>query len=141
MYELALWSHAQRREVDIRIDRVALDASHPARQQHTDRRCRKWRRRGVAAHCASSWPVAGSRRPTVSPLARVSAEAGAPIRRTFQLTIAAGSPTNLTYTGTVTYTSGSGRFKHVRGGGTIACSTTDGGAHKQCNVTTTLTGI
>jgi hypothetical protein len=62
-------------------------------------------------------------------------------RGTFEQTIVASSPTNLTYTGTVTYTGGTGKFKHVKGGGTIACTTTDGGAHKSCDVNTTLTGI
>jgi hypothetical protein len=60
---------------------------------------------------------------------------------TFELTIAASSMTNLTYTGTVTYTGGTGKFKRVQGGGTITCTTTDGGAHKACVVETALTGI
>ncbi len=60
---------------------------------------------------------------------------------TFELTITASGPTSLTYTGTVTYTGGTGRFKRVEGGGTIVCTTTDGGAHKLCEVNTTLTGI
>lgn len=62
-------------------------------------------------------------------------------RGTFKLTVMASSKTNLTYSGTVTYTGGTGRFKHVRGGGTIECTTTDGGAHKLCEVNTTLTGV
>ena len=62
-------------------------------------------------------------------------------RGTFELTIMASSPTNLTYTGNVTYTGGTGKFKHIKGGGTIVCTTTDGGAHKLCEVNTTLTGI
>lgn len=60
---------------------------------------------------------------------------------TVALTFAATSPTDISYEGTVTYTSGTGRFKHVKGGGTIRCTTTDGGAHKACTVTTTLTGV
>jgi hypothetical protein len=60
---------------------------------------------------------------------------------TFELTIVASSPTNLTYSGTVTYTGGTGKFKHVQGHGTIACTTTDGGAHKSCIVNSALTGI
>lgn len=60
---------------------------------------------------------------------------------TFEVTIVASSPTNLTYTGTVTYTRGTARFKHVAGGGTITCTTTDAGAHKLCEVNTRLTGI
>jgi hypothetical protein len=60
---------------------------------------------------------------------------------TFELTITASSPTNLTYTGTVSYTGGTGKFKRVQGGGTIECTTTDGGAHKSCVVDSTLTGI
>lgn len=62
-------------------------------------------------------------------------------RGTFKLTIAASSPTNLTYTGTVTYTGGTGTFKHIKGGGAIVCTTTDGGAHKRCEVNAKLTGI
>lgn len=62
-------------------------------------------------------------------------------RGTFELTIVASSPGILTYTGTVTYTGGTGKFKHARGGGTVVCTTTDGGAHKLCEVNTTLTGI
>ena len=60
---------------------------------------------------------------------------------TFAVTIVATSPTNLTYTGTVTYTGGTARFKHVRGAGTITCTTADGGTHKLCDVQTRLTGI
>jgi hypothetical protein len=60
---------------------------------------------------------------------------------TAQLTFAATSPTNITYSGTVTYTGGTRKFKHVAGGGTIECTSTDGGAHKACTVNSTLTGI
>lgn len=60
---------------------------------------------------------------------------------TFALTFAASSPTDITYTGTVTYIGGTGKFKHVEGSGTIQCTTTDGGAHKACSVASTLTGI
>lgn len=60
---------------------------------------------------------------------------------TFELTITASSATNLTYTGNVTYTGGTGKFKHIEGGGTIVCTTTDAGAHKLCEVASTLTGI
>ena len=60
---------------------------------------------------------------------------------TFELTVAASSPMNLTYTGTVTYTGGTGKFKHIKGGGAIVCTTTDGGARKLCEVNATLTGI
>ena len=59
----------------------------------------------------------------------------------FALTITASSPTTLTYTGDVVYTGGTGKFKHIKGGGTIVCTTTDGGAHKLCEVNSTLTGI
>jgi hypothetical protein len=62
-------------------------------------------------------------------------------RGTVALTIIPTNPTNLTYTGTVTYTGGTGRFRHVAGGGTIQCTTTDAGAHKSCDVHTTLTGV
>lgn len=60
---------------------------------------------------------------------------------TVALTITPSSPTNITYTGTVTYTGGTGKFARVKGGGTIACTTTDGGAHKSCTVNSTLTGV
>ena len=59
----------------------------------------------------------------------------------FEVTIVASSPTNLTYTGTVTYTRGTTRFKRIKGGGTITCTTSDGGTHKLCEVNTTLRGI
>ena len=62
-------------------------------------------------------------------------------RGTAELTFAATSPTNITYTGTVTYTGGTGAYRHVKGSGTIACTTTDGGAHKACKVNSRLTGI
>jgi hypothetical protein len=58
---------------------------------------------------------------------------------TFALTFAATSPTNITYTGTVTYTGGTGAFEHLKGSGTIQCTSTDGGAHKSCTVTSTTT--
>ena len=45
------------------------------------------------------------------------------------MTFTATSPTNVTYTGTVTYTGGTGAFRRVKGTGKIACTTTDGGAH------------
>jgi hypothetical protein len=60
---------------------------------------------------------------------------------TAELTFTATSPSNITYTGTVTYTGGTRKFKHVAGGGTIECTSTDGGAHKSCTVNSTLTGI
>ncbi len=59
---------------------------------------------------------------------------------TVALTYAATSPMNITYTGTVTFTGGTGKFKHLRGSGTIQCTSTDGGAHKSCMVTSTLAG-
>ncbi len=62
-------------------------------------------------------------------------------RGTAALTIIPSSPMNITYTGTVTYTGGTGKFKRVKGSGTIECSTTDGGAHKSCKVNSTLTGV
>lgn len=62
-------------------------------------------------------------------------------RGTVALTITPSSPTNITYTGTITYTGGTGKFKRLKGGGTIQCTTTDGGAHKSCTVNSTLTGV
>ncbi len=60
---------------------------------------------------------------------------------TFQMNFAASSPTQITYTGTVRVRRGTGAFRRVRGAGTITCTTTDGGAHKTCNVSTTLRGL
>jgi hypothetical protein len=57
------------------------------------------------------------------------------------LTFAATSPTNITYKGTVTYTGGTGKFRRVKGSGTIECTTSDGGAHKACTVKSKLTGL
>lgn len=57
------------------------------------------------------------------------------------MTFTASSPTNITYKGTVTYTGGTGKFRRVRGSGTIECTTTDGGAHKSCTVKSKLTGL
>ncbi|MEA2220047.1 MAG: hypothetical protein QOJ35_2673 [Solirubrobacteraceae bacterium] len=62
-------------------------------------------------------------------------------RGTFALTFSATSPTDIAYTGTVTYTRGTGAFSHLRGRGTITCTSSDGGAHKACRVHSTLTGI
>jgi len=55
-------------------------------------------------------------------------------------TFSATSPTNITYTGTVTFTAGTGAFKRVRGRGAIQCTTADAGVHKACTVTSKLTG-
>ena len=60
---------------------------------------------------------------------------------TAELAFQATSPMDIAYTGTVTYTRGTGRFKHVRGSATIQCTTSDGGAHKSCTVNSTLTGV
>ena len=60
---------------------------------------------------------------------------------TADMTFTASSPTNITYSGTVTYTSGTRKFKHVQGTGTIECTSTDGGAHKSCTVDSVLAGI
>lgn len=60
---------------------------------------------------------------------------------TFALTFSATSPANVTYTGTVTYTGGTGAFTHIKGSGTVTCTTTDGGAHKSCVVDSKLTGV
>ena len=57
------------------------------------------------------------------------------------MTFTATSPMNITYQGTVRYTGGTGKFRHVRGSGTIECTTTDGGAHKSCTVKSKLTGL
>lgn len=57
------------------------------------------------------------------------------------MTFAATSQSNITYSGTVTYLGGTGRFRHVKGSGTIRCTTTDGGVHKSCTVTSKLTGV
>jgi len=60
---------------------------------------------------------------------------------TAAMTFTATSATSVAYSGTVTYTSGTRKFKHVQGGGTIECTSTDRGAHKSCTVTSTLTGV
>ena len=57
------------------------------------------------------------------------------------MTFTATSPMNITYAGTVTYTGGTGKFRRVRGSGTIECTTTDGGAHKSCTVKSNLRGL
>ena len=59
---------------------------------------------------------------------------------TFALTFPAPGA-NVTYTGTITFTGGSGRFRNIKGGGTIVCTTSDGGAHKLCTVHAKATGI
>lgn len=59
---------------------------------------------------------------------------------TVALTFAASSPTNITYTGVVTITGGTGAFRHLTATETIQCTTTDGGAHKACTVTPTTAG-
>lgn len=60
---------------------------------------------------------------------------------TFALTVKPTGPGAFTYAGTVTYTGGTGKFRHVTGTGTIDCTTTDNGAHKSCAVNSTLRGI
>ena len=55
-------------------------------------------------------------------------------------TFTATSDTDITYAGTVTITGGTGKFKHVRGSGTIRCTTSDRGVHRACTVTSKLTG-
>lgn len=66
---------------------------------------------------------------------------GGTTRGTAAFTFAASSPTDFTYDGTVTLTGGTGRFEHVKGGGPIACTSSDGGAHKACKVKLTVEGI
>jgi hypothetical protein len=63
------------------------------------------------------------------------------IRGTVAGTFAATSPTNITYEGAVTVTGGTGAFKHVKGTGTIACTSTDGGAHRSCTFNLRMTGV
>jgi len=62
-------------------------------------------------------------------------------RGTVAGTFAATSPTNIVYEGKVTVTGGTGAFKHVKGGGRITCTSSDGGAHRSCKVNLTLKGI
>ena len=57
------------------------------------------------------------------------------------MTFAATSPMNITYQGTLQYIGGTGKFRRVRGSGTIECTTSDGGAHKSCTVKSKLTGL
>ena len=56
-------------------------------------------------------------------------------------TFAATSPMNISYQGKVTVTGGTGAFKKIKGGGTINCTSSDGGAHRSCRVKLTLKGI
>jgi hypothetical protein len=56
-------------------------------------------------------------------------------------TFAATSPTNIVYQGTVTVTGGTGAFSRVKGGGTLDCTSSDGGAHKACTADLTLKRI
>lgn len=56
-------------------------------------------------------------------------------------TLAAASPMNIIYNGTVTMTGGTGRFKHVSASGRLACTSADGGARKSCTVNLRLRGI
>ncbi len=60
---------------------------------------------------------------------------------TFELTIVASNPANLTYAGTITYTGGTGKFKHIKGGGQLRCTSSDGGPHKSCTVELELTFV
>ncbi|MDQ3678369.1 MAG: hypothetical protein M3401_16485 [Actinomycetota bacterium] len=63
------------------------------------------------------------------------------IRGTVAGTYAATSPMNIIYEGTVSVTGGTGAFKRVKGGGTIRCKSSDGGAHRSCKVNLKLTGV
>jgi hypothetical protein len=56
-------------------------------------------------------------------------------------TFAATSPTNIDYQGKVTVTGGTGAFRHITGGGTLNCTSSDGGAHRSCKVNLTLKGV
>ncbi|HVF79492.1 MAG TPA: hypothetical protein VNA28_14445 [Solirubrobacteraceae bacterium] len=56
-------------------------------------------------------------------------------------TFAAASQTNIAYEGVVTVTGGTGRFKHVKGSGKLACTSADGGPHKSCTVRLRLRGL
>jgi len=60
---------------------------------------------------------------------------------TAALTFTATGETSVAYSGTVTYTHGTGKFKQIAGGGTIECTSVDRGAHKSCTVHSTLTGV
>lgn len=63
------------------------------------------------------------------------------IRGTVAGTFAATNATDVTYEGTVTVTGGTGKFKHVKGGGQLRCTSSDGGPHKSCTVEFELTGV
>lgn len=63
------------------------------------------------------------------------------VRGTAAMTFAATSPGNIAYAGTVRYTRGTGAYRKVRGTGTITCTTSDGGVHKSCTVTSKVTGL
>ncbi len=48
--------------------------------------------------------------------------------------------TSATFKGKVTFTGGTGAFKHVAGSGKVSCATADG-VHLSCDATAKLTGI
>lgn len=56
-------------------------------------------------------------------------------------TFAGANTMNVTYEGAVTVTGGTGRFKHVKGSGRLACTSANGGARKSCTVDLRLRGI
>ena len=62
-------------------------------------------------------------------------------RGTVAGTYAATSPPNSVYKGTVTVTGGTGAFRRIRGGGTIDCTSSDGGAHRSCKAELRLKGL
>jgi hypothetical protein len=63
------------------------------------------------------------------------------VRGSGTMAFTATSPANITYTGPIRYTRGTGAYRRVRGTGTIRCTTTDGGAHKSCTVDSKVTGL
>ena len=63
------------------------------------------------------------------------------IRGTVAGTFTATSPMNITNNGAVTITGGTGAYRRVKGRGTIACTSTDGGAHRSCTFKLRLTGV
>jgi hypothetical protein len=63
------------------------------------------------------------------------------IRGSVAGTFAATSPTAITNIGAVTITGGTGAYRHVKGTGTLECTSSDGGAHRSCTFKLKLTGV
>jgi hypothetical protein len=63
------------------------------------------------------------------------------VHGTFKLAYSITPPSAVTYTGTATFSGGTGVYKHPRGSAKVTCESTDGGTHATCTVKTILTHI